>query len=465
MKAFILSIFIVIVPLFSMCIFPDSHRNVNEENIAEQLSYQESIAIAHNYIDFSKIEISKDSLDLKLYYLLESAGDMSKDLLINNIDNLVERGANPNAMLEITYSVRKMGTYIPIIKHFYRDKYNEYTTITTPMHAAVGSKNVLAVEKLIALGGKIDLINQDNVLPMDIALKNDQEEMVNCLLKHGCKVSDINLALSENTALIERLVKLGANPKSIDINYALNNKAELKRLLALKPEINELNLDMSVLMKDDELFDLLLDNGMSPKVMGRFPDECPIIFSAVKYGNMRDLKKLIAKGASIHETCSNGFGETPLQVAIHYKQVEIMVYLLDLKAIPNEKDWTGKSALMQACGTDNDQIINILIDRGADIEYSGYFGGTPLIQAVKYKNYIAAETLIKRKANVNFKTKFDDTPLSLAVEANDYAMVKMLVENGANPKVTIKGKNLVQYAQEKEVSPAIVNYLKGLIEK
>jgi ankyrin repeat protein len=152
-----------------------------------------------------------------------------------------------------------------------------------------------------------------------------------------------------------------------------------------------------------------------------------------------------------------------LQAAIYYQQIEFIVFLLEHKISPNEKDWTGKSALILACNTDNDQIINLLLDKGAELEYSGYFGNTPLMNAVQYQHYISAETLIKRKANVNFSSKYGETALTLAIANNDYAMIKLLVESGANPKIKYEGKNLVEYAQEKEASPAVVQYLKNLL--
>jgi ankyrin repeat protein len=451
-----------------MCIFPDRNNYENEDTISSVIENYIALNLSTENVqdstDYSKLEISADSLDIKLYNLIESHGDMPEDLLISNIENLVKRGANPNALLEVSYSVRKIGTYLPIIRHFYRDKYNEYTTVNSPMHAAVGNGSVAVVEKLIALGGKTDIVNQDKVYPIDIALKNDHVKMVDCLIAHGCKLSNANLSMSENTCLIERLVKAGANPKTININYALNNRAELKRLLALKPPLNDIQVDVEILMQDEELLDLLLENGMSVNINGKFPNECPIIFSAVKYGNMRAFKKLYEKGANIRETCRHGFGETPLQTAIYYQQIEIMEYLLNLKLSPNEKDWTGKSALILACNTDNDLIINMLLDRGAELEYVGYFGKSPLMYAVQYKHYIAAETLIKRKAKVNAKSKYGETPLTLAIANNDYAMIKLLVENGANPKFIYQSKNLAQYAEEQEASPAVVQYLKKLIQ-
>jgi ankyrin repeat protein len=465
MKTMTVIFFLFSVQLFSTCIFPESNSSYESEIKTDTFAGYLADLDSASRIDYSLLNISRDSLDIQLYHLIESPGNMPQDLLIKNIGNLLQRGANPNAMLQITYSVRKVGTYLPIIKHFYRDKYNEYTTATTSIHAAVGSRNVAVLEKLIEHGGKTDIQNQDKVYPIDIALKNNQIEMIDCLLKHGCNVQYANLAMSENVALIERFVKLGANVNTIDINFALENRSDLIRLLDLKPPLDKIELDAEVILNDLGLLDLLLSKGMSPEATGKFPDRCPLLFSAIKYGNREAFRKLINNGANIHATCRHGFGETPLQIAIHYKQIDLALDLLNLKASPNERDWTGKSNLILACGTDNDVIINLLLDRGADIEYAGYFGGTPLMFAAQYGHYIAAETLIKRKANVNFKSIYGETPLIKAIANNDYPMIKLLVENGANPKIKYEGKDLANYAKDKDAAPAIVDYLSKLIQK
>ena len=128
---------------------------------------------------------------------------------------------------------------------------------------------------------------------------------------------------------------------------------------------------------------------------------------------------------------------------------------------PNEKEWTDKSALSNAAETDNDRIINLLIDAGAKIEYAKYFGKTPIMQAVSRKKYIAVQTLINRGANVNHRTKYGETPLIMAIKENDYPIIKLLVENGAKTNIKYKGKTLANYAIDENVSPMIIDYLKS----
>ena len=467
MKSVYHTLALLAVLYYSSCVFPNEREKEREKRRQAKLEHyieeSETVEISKlDTTDYSNIVMSNDSLDIKLYELITDNGSFSEEMLLKNIETLIQRGAKPNALVETTYIVRKTGTYIPIIKHFYKNKYREYTKITTCMHAAVESGNIKIVKKLMEHGGNINLINPSNSYPLHIALLTDNEAMVDFLIKSGADIKKIKLSNSQNISLIEKLVKQGADPKTIDINFALNDTRELKRLLVLKPKIDNSQLDFSIVMQNDELLALLMDYGMTPKAIGKFPDECPAIFAAIKYDNFNAFKKLHSAGGSLTETCKHGFGDTPLQSAIHYQRIDVINFLLANKVSANEKDWTKKSALMMACNTDNDQIINILLDAGAQLEYTGYFNKTPLMQAVEYDKYISAECLLKRKANVNHRKSNGLTPLLAAIKKNNYPMIKLLVEYGANTKVYYENLNIVEFAEQENAAPAVISYLKGL---
>jgi len=463
--------------LSTSCIFPndkDEERErrrqekmgelLAEEYITEELSEENFEVRELNKTDFSTMEISEDSLDIKLYDLILSTGTFEKDVLLKNIENLIQRGANPNAMVKSTYSVRKTGTYIPIIKHFYRNKYRKHTKVTSSMHAAVSTGEPYVVEKLLAHGGDLNIENPSGTYPIDVALMIDVPKMIDYLIEKKVDLSKATLSHSRNVSIIEKLVKNGANPKTIDINYALDDRTELKRLLALKPDLDNTKFNFGTIMKDDELADLLFDNGLSPRARGTFPDDCPAIFAAIKYNNFRVFKKLHDMGGSITEVCKHGFGDTPMQTAIHYERLDVVKYLLEHKINPNEKDWTKKSILIMASNTDNDEIIRTLLNAGAELEYKGYFGKTPLFNAVEMDKYIAAECLIDNKANIDFRTKYGKRAIHAAIERDNYPMIKLLIEKGAKTEVLYESKNLVEFAEAEDASPAIISYLKKTAE-
>ena len=456
------------ISLLSIACFSSPKEKLEEQRLAELINAKSKLGISDdtdyekNLPDYSKIEISEDSIDMVLYNLIARSYQRPTKELIKQVENLMQQGADANTSLTIHASVRKTGTYIPIIKHFYKNKYRNYSYISTAFHAAVATGKTALVKKMIELGAKVDIPTSKGDYPINMAVTNNDQQMIFFLLDKGASSKKIDLSPLKDVGLIEKLVAAGANPNTIDINFALRNKAELKRLFALKPNLHGLKLDFDILFNDDELLNLLLDNGLPLNTSGTFPDECPLIFGAVKYGNIKALKKLISLGADKSENCRKGFGETPLLLAIHEKNTVIVDYLLSIGVSPNETSRTKESALTKATDTDNNRIINLLIDAGANIEYNGYFDSTPLMSAISNKKYVSVSTLLDRGANVNYKNKYDETPLIIAIKKDNFPIIKLLIENGAKTDIKYKRKTIVEYAKEEEASPMVIDYLNGL---
>ncbi|MFN8257591.1 MAG: ankyrin repeat domain-containing protein [Bacteroidales bacterium] len=455
---------ILITVLFSnlnlSCVY--SNYKDKQREIEDSIALAKASQIQHeNNLDYSNADISKDSLDIKLYELIAYSYDMSEETLLKKMDILLKSGAKPDALVEITYSVRKPGSYIPIIKEFYQNKYRNYTTITTSVHAAAGCHKTQVMKKLVENGANLNIQDKDGRYPIDFAIKNNDPEMVNFMMDKGCDIKKANLAMCENVNMLESLVTKGADAKTIDINFALTDKQKLKRVLDLKPDINGKELDFNLIMNDNELFDIMIANGLKPEAKGKFPDGCPAIIAAIKYNNFNAFSKLHKMGADLNMVCQSGFMETPMQTAVYYQRMDVIRYLLEHKVNPNEKDWTGKSVLYKAVGTDNDQIINILIDAGAKIDDHQYFEKTPLMEAANSGHYISAQTLINRKANLNFRNKYGETALLLAVKKNDLPMIKLLIENGASTDNGQGSKSLIEIAREENAPNMIIEYLKS----
>lgn len=441
-------------------------RKKKEEKFADSLLVSlYDIAVENEYnpkdtIDFSKIAISEDSLDLALFNLILEHEDYSDSKLIENIEHLTEKGANPNAVVEYQYSVRKLGTYIPIIKHFYSRKYRTYTDNSSPFHEAVNTQKIKVVQKMIELGADVNAPAKSGVYPVDLAVKNSDLNMLKMLKENNCDFSFANIALSDNIQIIEWLAAEGADVKNININFALEEEWKLKRLLELKPDLSAHPLDYSTIFQNEKLLDLLLEAGMNDQVRGKFPNECPPIYGALKYGDLNTIKKLKEAGLNINEPCDKGFDKTPFIYIVNRGDAEMLEYYLEEEnANPNEKDWTDKSALIMAVTFDNDDIIRLLIDAGAEIEYTGYFDKTPLMHAVQYDKYLAAQTLIDKGANIDYVNRYKETALVVAIKDSNLSMIKLLVESGANMNKKFKGLTMSQFAKSEEVSTLIIEYL------
>jgi ankyrin repeat protein len=78
------------------------------------------------------------------------------------------------------------------------------------------------------------------------------------------------------------------------------------------------------------------------------------------------------------------------------------------------------------------EIVRLLIDARADVNYVDEYGTTPLVTASKNGYIEVVKLLIGGKANVNIKGGEGKTPLIYAAIEGHLDVVKMLIANGAD---------------------------------
>lgn len=151
---------------------------------------------------------------------------------------------------------------------------------------------------------------------------------------------------------------------------------------------------------------------------------------------------LLKHGADANAT--SAFGATALMAAAAGGDVETVRLLLahganpNVQATPDEPGFLfggGRSPLMWAAFRGNNEVIQLLIDAGADINAPNVLG-TPLAQAAWADRTQAAELLLARGAKTEITGFMDGyTALHWAAssdEGND-RIVKLLLQHGANP--------------------------------
>jgi ankyrin repeat protein len=133
-------------------------------------------------------------------------------------------------------------------------------------------------------------------------------------------------------------------------------------------------------------------------------------------------------------------GECPLHKAmVHYdgKQLDKLVdRLLSRGADDTYQTSYGSSLLHLAVAREHDAVVQMLLDRGADIEGKNLsIGATALHYAVFKGNIALVEKLLDRNADLEAKMIEGLTALHLAVLMGYREIVKSLLDYGANPNV------------------------------
>lgn len=136
----------------------------------------------------------------------------------------------------------------------------------------------------------------------------------------------------------------------------------------------------------------------------------------------------------------NEDGTTLLHRAVDRGDRACVEFLLDNGADINKADrrrtknhrFRRFTPLCFAVYNGNDELVEILIKRGAEVNPTPDVTFTPLYIALRKENVKIARLLIENGADVNKKGSSGLTPLFTAVFQGDLEMAKLLVANGAN---------------------------------
>ncbi|KAK4881046.1 hypothetical protein RN001_004365 [Aquatica leii] len=105
-------------------------------------------------------------------------------------------------------------------------------------------------------------------------------------------------------------------------------------------------------------------------------------------------------------------------------------YCMDLDS---ETESNHDTALTLACAGGHEELVELLIKRGSDIEHRDKKGFTPLILAATAGHEKIVEILLNNGADIEAQSeRTKDTPLSLACSGGRYEVVELLLNRGAN---------------------------------
>ncbi|XP_046672408.1 ankyrin repeat domain-containing protein 17-like isoform X4 [Homalodisca vitripennis] len=101
--------------------------------------------------------------------------------------------------------------------------------------------------------------------------------------------------------------------------------------------------------------------------------------------------------------------------------------------VDSETDSNHDTALTLACAGGHEELVELLLSRGATIEHRDKKGFTPLILAATAGHEKVVEILMNHAADMEAQSeRTKDTPLSLACSGGRYEVVDLLLNRGAN---------------------------------
>lgn len=123
-------------------------------------------------------------------------------------------------------------------------------------------------------------------------------------------------------------------------------------------------------------------------------------------------------------------GEAVLQKAIRETRVVSVRHLLDLGITANAVDSDGHSALINAVTTGSLNLVQLLLDRHADIRFcdSNLPNGTALIAAILNGHAHLIPVLLQAGADLRAGTMYHDNSVEAAAESSDIRFLEALLD-------------------------------------
>ncbi|KAI1852914.1 hypothetical protein JX265_012942 [Neoarthrinium moseri] len=138
---------------------------------------------------------------------------------------------------------------------------------------------------------------------------------------------------------------------------------------------------------------------------------------------------------------------TPLIYAARYGHIEIVQVLLDKGANLNSKNLWGSTALSEAVGKRNEAVVKILLEEGADVNIQDVLGETPLSKTAGSGDESMVQLLLGKKSNVIYPEN-GYVAVASAIKNGYDSIVRLLLEGLGGNHTAMDYGHLLVHASE-----------------
>lgn len=200
----------------------------------------------------------------------------------------------------------------------------------------------------------------------------------------------------------------------------------------------------------------------------KIPEIEPVIAgklaTAISQGDIAEVKELLSKGVNLNAHFYNE--RTPLLMAIDgsytKKGYEMVNFLLQNGADPELRDDRGNTAIIKALGLNRSKAAAIIMKYKPNLFAANDYGYSPIGLASKNNEIALVKEMLKRGVPADYRHKnqwgayFSLTPLMQATFRNHIEMINLLLDNGADISIrSKKGFSALDFAEYKKYDKAI----------
>ena len=162
------------------------------------------------------------------------------------------------------------------------------------------------------------------------------------------------------------------------------------------------------------------------------------LLAALEEGNANEARQLLSIGI-MDEDCADRRGMTPLHWAAQKGLDDVVQLLIDRGADLNRTNIHGHTPLHRTGNPLNIAVVKLLLDNGADPDKGGY-GYVVLHRAAGLGYTDVVQLLLERGVDPNTSDQWGHTALHIGARARAchkvHDVVKLLLDKGADPKKT-----------------------------
>lgn len=285
----------------------------------------------------------------------------------------------------------------------------------TALIKAIDNKQFDVAKKLIECGADVNLCKKEAYCPLYQACDNNSFELVKLLVENGADVNKksgyanktplFEAMYPDDYEMVKYLLEKGANPNAKDSKYGSTPMFSLNSC------------------RDSRIPEIMIKYGGNINQKDK-DGETPFL-DVIRFSN---------------KTCINVFKKYKPDYKVLTEEKGNLFHALMDGSLPRTGYGISDSyTFLMGEFEFDEEIIQLLIDNGVDINGKDENGKTPLMKACSIEFDIPelAEALIKYGADPNAVDK--DKRSSLWYAVGNPKIMKMLLDNGANPKGTQAG--------------------------
>ncbi|KAF7495368.1 Poly [ADP-ribose] polymerase tankyrase-1 [Sarcoptes scabiei] len=264
--------------------------------------------------------------------------------------------------------------------------------------------------------------NSQSLTPLHLASDRGHIDIMEILIKHGSKINAVD---SSGQTALHRASRNGQiNSVQTLLSYGVD--------LSI---VNNQGLNAEQMAATEQVQKLIASHHLTSR--GNPENR---LLEASRTGDLELVQMILEKHPHL-VNCRDvdGRQSTPLHFAAGYNRLDVVEYLLEHGADVRAKDKGGLVPLHNACSYGHYEVAELLLKKGANVNATDLWKYTALHEAASKSKIDIVKLLLRHGADVSKKNRDGDTPIDL-VKPDDVEIRDLLLGNAAILDAAKKGE-------------------------